>query len=378
MIVIVPAGVVPCCIVLHMFVCCAIGEIKSLCINDLRRAALHHARRCARQDHPHPDHAEKHPRCLAYPYTLPDTHAVLPKNFNIKLLRPLAHPNIKCLPKNFYRPANALALTTNACNDTRIAHTDFSAMARAASQNNPVTPYKAAAPTGFDEQLAVRAFPHRFRRIGSPYAYLNDIGIEAILEYIIKGHLLIEVAEETNVPFRILQKWVAEEGHFDSVDDAETQSAEGVMAQARKAVRDAPTEFELRRAKVLLAHAEWMATKKNKATYGETKNDKNAGGGVHYTFNINGSTTDLGAARDVIEAVAVRQEQPKVMLDMAKMFSGDTPQAPFPPGLGVKMPVLDVPEGAEEGPQLRLVADRPANPTPQNPDIGPFFEEIDE
>lgn len=249
----------------------------------------------------------------------------------------------------------------------RLTHAKIPTMARAAPQNSPVTPYKAPTPTGFDEQLAVRAFPHRFRRIGSPYAYLNDIGIEAILEYIIKGHLLIEVAEETNVPFRTLQKWVAEEGHFAVVEEAETQSAEGVMFQARKAIRDAPTEFELRRAKAQLAHAEWMATKKNKATYGETKQDKGGGNGVQYVFNIGTSDSAPKIVSQVLEGTSSRAAISEVTLDMERMLA--RPMEPH-----VEIPVLDDPEGVE---RLRLVADRPEHPTATNPDIGPFFEEIE-
>lgn len=234
-------------------------------------------------------------------------------------------------------------------------------MARFSPQNNAVAPYKAPAPTGFDDNLKVRAFPHRFRRIGSPFAYLNDIGIEAILEYIIKGHLLVEVAEATNVPFRRLQEWVVNEGYMQLVDEAETQSAEGVMSQARKAIREAPTDFELRRAKLMLAHAEWMATKKNKTIYGENKTDKGGGGGVTYEFHINGVTNVAATTSDIIEATAVRHTDLIAGFDPSRMLA--------------TLPVLDDPT-AELEPVL--VAERPLVPTPEQPDIGPFFDGIDE
>lgn len=234
-------------------------------------------------------------------------------------------------------------------------------MSRYSLPTNAVQPYKAPAPTGFDDNLIVRAFPHRFRRIGSPFAYLNDIGVEAIVEYIIKGHLLIEVAEATNVPFRRLQEWVAHEGHFETVDKAETESAEGIMAQARKALKEAPTNFELQRAKVLLAHAEWMATKKNKPTYGELKQDKGGGGGVTYEFHINGVANIPETIKEVIDSTAARIEEPYVSFDMNQML--------------VPMPALDTPIG-EIGPVL--IADRPLVPSAEEPDIGPFFDGIDE
>lgn len=242
-------------------------------------------------------------------------------------------------------------------------------MARAGTQNQPVAPYRL--PTEFNDDLATRAFPHRFRRIGSPFAYLNDIGIGPIIEYISKGHLLIEVAEATNVPLKTLQTWVEQEGHYKEIDEAETASAEGVMAKARRAVAEAPTEFELRRAKVMLAHAEWMASKKNKPLYGDSVKGDKGGGGVSYTFNINGQI-NTPQIQKVIESTAVAVEQQAVRLDLEATFSGNMPV--LPTQTGVLMPVLDDP--TEE--KLRLVADRPTHPTAQHPDIGPFYEEIEE
>lgn len=244
-------------------------------------------------------------------------------------------------------------------------------MARHQTVTNPLNPvYKSAAPTGFDDDLARRAFPHRFRRIGSPFAYLNDIGIEAILEFIIKGHLLVEVAEATNVPYRRLQEWVANEGHFEAVDDAETQSAEGVMAAARKAVREAPTSFELQRAKLMLNHAEWMASKKNKAIYGEQKQDKGGNGGVNYIFNIGAGDQAPAATKEVIDAVAIRHAPQAVSFDPSAMFTEQMSAPPLVP-----MQVVEAPD-REPGPIL--IADRPLVPSAEEPDTGPFYDGIEE
>lgn len=246
-------------------------------------------------------------------------------------------------------------------------------MARTAPQNEPSAP--APMPSVFDEDLVKRCFPHRFRKIGSPFAYLNDIGIVPILEFICKGHLLIDVAEATDVPFITLRRWIENEGHFDAVAEAETLSAEGFLAEATRRLRHAPTEFELRRAKEMLRHGQYMAEKKNKPLYGDHA-QKNEGSTVQYVFNV-GASHVAPLAQAVIEGESKRMaadtaaDKPKkVSLNLGQMYGID----------GNKWPVHDLGkpmlmEHLANDDRPVLVVDRPSKPTAILPDTGPFYDD---
>lgn len=256
------------------------------------------------------------------------------------------------------------------------------------AQNTPQMPAKL--PAIYDDDLAKRCFPHRFRRIGNPYAYLNEIGISPIIEFIYKGHLLIDVAEAVDVPLTALQVWVENEGHTRAIAEAETQSAEGYLAEGMRRLRTAQTEFELRRAKEMIKHAQYMASKKNKAMYGEAVNTK-PNSDVTYIFNIPGGTDIPSAIGRVIDSTSNRVAEqtaeviaPSVSFDMNKVLQQKlhddlgshyniptiNNNVPSPISLGH----LEDMEGTEAG-VPRLVAPRPLNPTAENPDIGPFYEE---
>lgn len=244
-------------------------------------------------------------------------------------------------------------------------------------------------PAYFDDDLAQRCFPHRFRRVGSPYAFLSDVGIDAIVEYISKGHLLIDVAEVVNVPLMTLREWVQNEGHLEAVDEAETLSAEGYLAEGMRKLRYAKCDFELKRAKEMIRNAQYMAGKKNKPIYGEQVN-KEATAPVTYIFNVPGAGALPKFAGQVIDATTnhtgpVAPTEPKrVSLDLGTAFgirpaptaAQEAEDADFNPVTDAMLAHLldDAPEDAAQEPTLVLVADRPANPTADEPDIGPFFD----
>lgn len=257
-------------------------------------------------------------------------------------------------------------------------------MALKAAQTSPKYPVH------FDDDLKYRCFPHKFRKIGDPYGYLDGVGLDAILEYIIKGNLLIDVAEATDVPLIVLRRWVEDRGYFSQIEDAENESAEGYLARAATAVRTAPTEFELRRAKEMMKHAQFMAEKKNKKTYGAGVN-KDPGKTVHYEFHI-GNNADpqqaAAVAQAVIEAESTRvdlqgpsaedtaSDRPHLSFTLGDVFApGGLPDtmpfgAPVPPlGAVPASPALPAP------PEPVLVAARPLVPSPEKPDVGPFYDD---
>lgn len=223
-------------------------------------------------------------------------------------------------------------------------------------------------PVSFDESLLARCFPHKFRRIGDPYGYLDEVGIEAILEFIYKGNLLIDVAEATNVPLMRLRKWVEDRGYYQQVEDAETQSADGYLAAAHHKIKTAPTEFELRRAKELMKHAQFMAENKNKHTYGGGV-AKQRSAPVHYEFII-GATAPPDVAAAVTGAV-IDAESRRIAMDN----TGDKPPTVSLTELFPNLSHLASTDGDVDNVTPILVAGRPVVPTPDNPDIGPFYDD---
>ena len=155
----------------------------------------------------------------------------------------------------------------------------------------------------YDNELAKRILPMRFRHIGNPFAFLNDVGIVPILEFIYKGNLLQDVAEVLNVSFTVLRGWVENEGHGPAIEEAERVSAEGFLAEAQRRLRCAKNGFELAQAKEMVRHAQFMASKKNKGTYGGSDALGGSGGSVSYVFNINGNTTEPAAVKEIIGKV---------------------------------------------------------------------------
>lgn len=150
-------------------------------------------------------------------------------------------------------------------------------------------PSKLPAATEYRDSLVARVFTHRFRNVGNPYAFLNDIGIVPMLEYIYKGNLLIDVAEALNVSYTILSTWVDNEGHGEAIEEAQRISAEGYLAEGLRRLREAKSEFELKRAKEMVAHARFMASKKDKTQYGSNEQTGVEKAGVSYVFNIAGN-----------------------------------------------------------------------------------------
>lgn len=266
---------------------------------------------------------------------------------------------------------------------------------RSPAQSQPARP---ANPTRYDESLRARCFPYRFRKVGSPFAYLDEIGIQAICEFIVKGHMLIDVAEATDVPFKVLQDWVQHNGYGEFIDQATIDSAEGFLAEGMRGLRHAATDFELRRAREIVRQAQFLAEKKDKATYGK-KDDPNAGKAIQYVFNIGAATIQAtpdpeapyrmpqGRPAKVLEGstesldLALPDTVERAVVGGSSVGAGQKPMPhmlahltafdPDKPPVSGRQPVKP-----EHDPNLRLVQDRPARPTPENPDVGPFFEEI--
>lgn len=263
------------------------------------------------------------------------------------------------------------------------------------AQNPPIS-------IDFHDDLARRCFPHRFRRIGSPFAYLNEVGIRPVLEFICKGHMLIDVAEAVNVPLHVLEEWVDNEGHRERIAEAEHKSAEGYLAEAQRMLRRARTDFELKKANQMLKQAQFLAEKKNRPTYGNQKEGKRAPK-MTYVFNI-GAAPDPNAAKfagriidatqNAVEKKEVEQINKPVTLtlpagpkptqehnDLEPLFVPKDEDIPVLLGdvfghleeVDEAQPTNIQPPKPPTPPLPPTNIPRPLIPTADEPDIGPFY-----
>lgn len=141
-------------------------------------------------------------------------------------------------------------------------------------------------PTVFDDSLQRRAISARFRGVGNPFAFLNDIGLLPIKEFLYHGANIIDIAEQLNLPITIIQTWIAQNNYGPDIEEASVISAEGYIYQGEKLLKSATTKFDLDKAKALLEHGRFMAGKKNKKVYGTVQDVAAGPAAVSYTFNV--------------------------------------------------------------------------------------------
>jgi len=145
-----------------------------------------------------------------------------------------------------------------------------------------------AIPQTFDDSLEVRGWQNRPGTIGNPYAYLASIGIDAVLEKLYQGSNLVDAAQALKVSITLLRSWLDNEGYWPRVEEATTLSSEGYLSAGQRLLKTADCKLDLDKAKALIEHARWMASKVNKPMYGTTDLPA-AATTVSYVFNVNGS-----------------------------------------------------------------------------------------
>src|SRR5690606_23987484 len=144
---------------------------------------------------------------------------------------------------------------------------------------------------------------YRFRKVGNPFAFLDEIGILPIVEYIYKGNTILDVAREIDLPVTYLMRWIEDNSYQQAIEDASRVSAEGFLSTAYNDLRQAETDFQYKKAKESLNHARFMASKLDKPTYGTDQQVQGAASGIQYIFNI-GSQHD---AVDMASAIVPTQ-----------------------------------------------------------------------
>lgn len=165
---------------------------------------------------------------------------------------------------------------------------------------------QAALPNVFADDISARAQQARFRGVGNPYSFLDSIGVIPIKEYIYRGANLIEIADTLNVSLTLLMNWIEQNDLGNEFADASKLSAEGYLYQAERLLKEAKDSFTLNKAKAMLEHARFMASKKDKSQYGTTQEAPGSGQGVTYIMNMYAGappqTTEMVSTKPAIDA----------------------------------------------------------------------------
>lgn len=132
----------------------------------------------------------------------------------------------------------------------------------------------------------------RFRGIGNPYAFLDEIGITPLKEYIYRGATILDLAETLNLPVTTIRTWVEKKGYESEFEEASMLSAEGYIRQGELLLKNAENKFALDKAKAMIEHGRWMASKKDKRTYGVQAGELGSAAGVTYVFQV-GETANI-------------------------------------------------------------------------------------
>lgn len=132
----------------------------------------------------------------------------------------------------------------------------------------------------------------RFRGIGNPYSFLDELGITPLKEYIYRGATVLDLAETLNLTVTTIRNWIEKKGYEAEFDEASTLSAEGYIRQGELLLKDAENKFALDKAKAMIEHGRWMASKKDKRTYGTQPGELGAQAGVTYIFQV-GETANI-------------------------------------------------------------------------------------
>lgn len=144
----------------------------------------------------------------------------------------------------------------------------------------------AGTPATNRDSIALRAVNARFRGIGNPFAFLDEIGLVPIKEFLFRGATIIDLADALNLAVTTIRTWIEENGYQGELEDASILSAEGYIRQGELMLKAAANKFDLDKAKAMIEHGRWMATKKDKKTYGQTIAETGQQAAVSYTFLI--------------------------------------------------------------------------------------------
>lgn len=170
-------------------------------------------------------------------------------------------------------------------------------------------------PTEFTDSIKSRAsINHRFK-IGNPYAYLNSVGVESIIEEFCKGDNIVGVAKKLNVSIVLLMHWIEASGHSQRIEEAIKLSAEGYINKAADSILDATNDFCLKKARELNKLYTFIASKVNRKKYGQEVDRTSGAMAVQFIMHIGDDVK-----RTSVQTVAYSPNPPPEMQSLDGVF----------------------------------------------------------
>lgn len=170
--------------------------------------------------------------------------------------------------------------------------------------------------SAFNDSLELRARNLRFRGVGNPYAFLDELGIIPIKEFLYRGATIIELAEALNLPLHTIHVWIEQNNYQPDIEEASVISAEGYLWRGQTLLNQAENKFQLDKAKLMLEHGRFMASKKNKKVYGNTQDVGSGAASVTYVFNVGEAPPVVAESKKVDDAIEAEfEEVPRVSMD---------------------------------------------------------------
>jgi hypothetical protein len=166
-----------------------------------------------------------------------------------------------------------------------------------------------------------RAYDSYWNRRKEPWKFLNDVGIDAICEFIMNGFSPMYIKGQLSVPLGTISAWInADDERKTKYDEAFAVMADNAMYEARDLLDDAPLLNEaISKAGKQAEHRRHMAKGFGAKRWGaKISVDQNTTATVHYNFNI---ALDDKQKAQIIEGESRRiGPEPSQVLDINQLI----------------------------------------------------------
>jgi len=128
------------------------------------------------------------------------------------------------------------------------------------------------------------------------FARLNEMGVDAFLEFVAKGHLLHDIAIAQEVPVVYLREWVDQFVDAAALDKARELAAEAFVVKSLLPLMvtyDSPGEASV--AKALSERMAWVAERLDPGRWGTTRAPAVPNSPVNLVFNIGDAKVEAQA-----------------------------------------------------------------------------------
>ena len=166
-----------------------------------------------------------------------------------------------------------------------------------------------------------RAYPSYEERKLNPVAYLEEVGIEKVGEFVQFGFTSIQIAAALGVSTFVLRKWITNNPEYGKeLEIAKSFAAEEYVQQADDELKQASDAFELSKASERAKHRRWRAERIDKDQFGSTQNKDRGITDNAFIFNFNMPLPDMSKTTVIQTATKAMQQLPSP-LNMKDLFA---------------------------------------------------------